>query len=643
MRTLAKVAIGVAVALVLAIGAVAVAVLTVDPNTLIAPAQARVKAATGRDLAVRGGARIALSLHPRVVLTDVALSNPPWASARDMVKAQRIELAFELLPLLSRRFELEEIALVGPEVNLETDASGQKSWEFKPAATPAAPDSGGPATTAAVGIGDIEIAGGTVTYRDGATGALTRATIDKLALRGRVMSSSVALDFRGVVGDVPVALAGTLGSFDSLVNRRWPFPVDVKGEVAGQKVALATKVTAQAQRYELADLALAVGASAVKGSFAVDAGGARPKVVFDLTAPALALAAVPVPALPASAPSAPPPKPVARDWVFPETPVSFAPLRWADAQGKLAIAKLTLRDGRAYDDLRLRFVVDNGRLDVPDFSVAAFGGTLAGSVAVDATRAGASSISLNVEGKGLSLGEVLTAVGRPREVKGGKTDVSLRLALRGNSPRAWASSASGTVRSVSGPATLLNPKLDVVGAWDKIGEAINPFRSRDPQTELVCAVVRFPVANGIAQVDRTIAVETSKLGVSASGTLDFRNETLDFTFQPKAKKGISIDFAGFADVVRVTGPFTSPHMAVDVAGSAKAIVSVGAAISTSGLSAVAQGLLSWADGSGPGPCQVALGAAPPQASAGVRGNAGNNPVAPITSEVGKALGKLFGK
>ncbi|MCC6193615.1 MAG: AsmA family protein, partial [Burkholderiales bacterium] len=334
-------------------------------------------------------------------------------------------------------------------------------------------------------------------------------------------------------------------------------------------------------------------------------------------------------------------KPAARDYVFPETPVSFAPLRWADADAKIAIAKLTLRDGHTYDNLRLRFTIDNGRLNLSDFAVTAFGGTLGGTVVVDAGKPDATSIALRIDGKGLSLGELLAAAGQPRQVRGGSTDVALNLALRGNSPHAWASSASGSVRAVSGPATLLNSKLEMVGAWDKIGEAVNPFRTRDPSTELVCLVVRFPVSNGIARVDHGIALETSKLGVSASGTLDFRNETLDFTFQPKVKKGISIDFAGLTDLVRVTGPFTSPRMAVDAAGSAKVIASVGAAISTSGLSAVAQGLLSWADGSGPGPCQIALGAAPAQAKTG--GATVKAPVTAITNEVGKALGKLFGR
>ena len=221
--------------------------------------------------------------------------------------------------------------------------------------------------------------------------------------------------------------------------------------------------------------------------------------------------------------------------------------------------------------------------------------------------------------------------------------MSVNLAMRGNSPHAWASTATGNVLLVSGPATLVNSKIaSLTSAWDKLNDAINPFRTRDPSTELVCAVVRLPLANGVAKVDRSVAMETHKLGVSASGTLDFRNETLDFTFQPKARKGVSIDFAGFSDLVRVSGPFTSPHLAVDVAGSAKVIASIGAAVGTGGLSAVGQALFTWAEGKGPGPCQIALGGAAAR-RVRKRPRAGGQAPIPIASDVGKALGKLFGK
>jgi uncharacterized protein involved in outer membrane biogenesis len=641
MRTLVRIVAGIAVVLAIVVVGLIVAIKTIDPNTLIAPVQAQVKAATGRDLAVRGGAHIALSLHPRIVLTDVVLSNAPWGTAKELARIERLELAAALVPLLSRRFELTEIVLVKPVVALEADGKGRKNWQSGggPAASSSQPGSGGN-LAAAIAIGSVTVTGGVFTYQDGPKAAVSRVTVDELVLRSRALRSGVDVDFRGAFGDTPLAVEGTIGSLETLLARTSPFPIDVKGQVAGQPFAVATKIKAETSRYSFDELKLSLGANAISGSLSADTSGPRPKLVFDLKAPALALAAIPVPATKPAAAQAPPPNPAGRNYVIPNDPVSFAPLRLADAEGKLAIGKLTLASGQAMSDVQVALTNADARLDVPSFSLGAFGGRLRGTVNVDASS-DPPALKVRLDGTGLSLGAILAAAGLPREVRGGSTEVATDLAMRGHSPHEWASIATGSVRVVAGRATLVNTKIDQAVALDALAAAVNPFRARDPSTELVCAVVRFPVANGVARVDRSIAAETDKLGVSASGTLDFREETLDLQINPKVRRGISIDLASLADLVRVTGPFASPRVAIDPAGSAKVIASVGAAIGTGGLSAVAQGLLSWADGSGPGPCQVALegtaarGAAPQ--------SAGPQRPDPIANEVGKALGKLFGR
>jgi hypothetical protein len=238
------------------------------------------------------------------------------------------------------------------------------------------------------------------------------------------------------------------------------------------------------------------------------------------------------------------------------------------------------------------------------------------------------------------LGGLLAAAGVHREVRGGKTEIALNLTMHGVSPHAWASTATGTARAVVGSATLVNTKLNLGTPLDSLLDAVNPFRATDPSTELVCAVVRLPLTNGLARVDRTIAMETAKLGVSASGTLDFRNETLELGFQPKVKKGITVSVPNFASLVRFVGPFRSPRVQVDAAGSAAAIASIGAAIGTGGWSLVGQTLLSWAEGGGPGPCQVALGAPAGKSTSASAKDAGPGA---LPGEVGKAIGKLFGK
>src|SRR5262245_4274200 len=196
MRTLSRIAIGIAIVLVVVVVGAIVAIKTIDPNTLIPPVQARVKAATGRDLAVRGGAHIALSLHPRIVLTDVVLSNAPWGTAKELARIERLELAAALMPLLSRRFELEEVVLVKPVVALETDGKGQKNWQSGNAA-PATGSStaSGSNLAAAVAIGKVTIVDGLFTYQDGPKAVPSRLTVDALTLRPRALRSGVDIDF----------------------------------------------------------------------------------------------------------------------------------------------------------------------------------------------------------------------------------------------------------------------------------------------------------------------------------------------------------------------------------------------------------------------------------------------------------------
>lgn len=646
MRTLAKVLAGIAALLVLLVLAAIGVATTMGREALVPPVAAQVKAATGRDLTVAGEARLALALPPRVVLSDVALSNAPWASAPKMIEAQRLELTVELLPLLSRRFELSRIELVGPRIALETDGAGRGNWQFEGgSAAPAGGSPKLPGLPAALVIGNVAVRDGIITYRDGPKAPVTQVTVTELSLSTRALSGDVDIRFAGAVGELPLDLQGRLGSLDALIARRWPYPADVGGTVAGQKVHIAAKIRADGGRYAFDDLSLAVGANAVRGTFAVETAGERPRLVFDLSAPVLAIAALPAAVVAPS--TAPPPDRPARAYLIPDTPVSFAPLRLADADGKLAVERLTLPGGGDGGALRARIVLVNGKLDVSDLTLAFFGGTLAGGFTVNAHDPASTSLVTRLEGRALSLGALMAAVGHPRQVRGGRADLVANLSMRGNSPHAWASTATGTFRLVSGAATLMNDKIDDLAVWDKLTAAINPFRTRDPSTELVCAVVNLPLANGVARVDRSLALETNKVGVSASGVLDFRNETLDLSFLPKVRKGISIDFAGFSDLVRVSGPFASPQLAVNVAGSAKVIASVGAAISTGGLSALGQALLTWADGQGPGPCQVALegdraAAATPARATGNVGTTAATP-APLVDDLGKAIGKLFGK
>jgi uncharacterized protein involved in outer membrane biogenesis len=488
-------------------------------------------------------------------------------------------------------------------------------------------------------VGNVAISDGQVSYRDGGSGSVTNVAVNRLSLHARNPQSPIAAQFDGSIDNVALSLEGTVGPLESLLQRRWPFPVSLKGNVAGRNIAVQTNVRGDDKNYVLDDLKATLGSNAITGSFAVRTGGPRRQLVFDLVAPVLTLADVPVPPGIASAATtaAAGASKATTGRLFPDTPVSLGLLRVVDAEGSIAIGRLVLPHGRQLDDVRVRIALNNGQLDVPEYAAKLFGGTAAGSFTVNARDAAAApAVSVRLDGRGLNLGDMLAATGRPREVRGGKTDVAANLTMRGASPHAWASSMSGSFRATVGQATLINSKLNIDSPIDHLTDAVNPFRKTDASTELLCAVVRLPLASGVAHVDRTIAFETAKVGVSASGTLDFRNETLDFSIKPQLRKGIPIDLNQFASLVRLSGPFTSPQIKVDPVGSAAALATIGAAVSTGGLSAVGQALFSMTTQGGAGPCQVALG----QADTASPGGKAESVPAGI-EELGNAIGRLF--
>jgi uncharacterized protein involved in outer membrane biogenesis len=329
-------------------------------------------------------------------------------------------------------------------------------------------------------------------------------------------------------------------------------------------------------------------------------------------------------------------------WVFKDEPVDFAMLQALDAEGTLSIGTLSLPEGRRFDNVHVQMTLRNGRLDAPVLQASALGGTIRGRLLIDAAQVHNPALTVHLEAKALDGGVLLAMLGVKREVRGGKTDVTMDVTTHGESPRRWAQGMNGNATVVVGPATLVHTKLDLESPVNRLADAVNPFHRVDPSTELECAVGRLPLKDGVARIDRSIALETRKFAASVSGSLNFRDETLDLAIKPQVRQGIPIDIADVASLVHFQGPIRSPAIKIDAAGSAVAAAKIGAAIYSGGLSVVGESLLSAATRGGAGPCRIALGetGAAQHASAG-RATSSSEPTAP--SPLWKTLQKIFGR
>ena len=597
-----------------------------DANDLIGPIQQHVRDATGRELTIHGGAELKLSLEPKLVINDVALGNAAWGASPQMLTAKRIEAQVALLPLLRRRVDVVRFALVEPIISLETDAKGNGNWQIGSAS---GEGSGAARSPSGLAFGDLAISNGTMTYRDGATGKVTNIAIETLALHARDPQSPISAQFRGKVDDIAVSVEGDLGPLDALLQRRWPYPVTLKGEVNGQKASVKTQMNIQSGRVGLEAMTVQTGASTIIGEAAIVQQGARNKLTFRFAAPSFALADLPPGGAAARAVAAAQATTAVHGVA--EEPIPVALLRAIDAEGEISIGELALAGGSRLTKLQLPIKLQDGRLDIPALQASVFGGTAIANLSLDAAHQPAPALALHAQMKGMDLGALLAAAGTRREVRGGKTDVRIDIGATGSTPRQWESTMSGTVTALVGPATLVNTKIDLDSPLNKLGAAVNPFHNVDPSTELQCAVIRLPLHNGVAEIERSIAIETQKFGATATGTLDFRSQTLDLAIRPQIRQGVPLAIPQVADLVRFRGPFTSPAVAIDSVATAATIARIGAAAYTGGLSMVGESLLSRA---GASPCEIALSR--PSSTAQAAGSAGT-----VVEDLGRALSRAF--
>jgi uncharacterized protein involved in outer membrane biogenesis len=234
-----------AVVILLPVTAVAVFVATFDADSAKPRIVAAVEAATGRRLVIAGPIRLAPSLHPSIQLTDVTLSNPDGFSRPQMAVLQRLDLKLALLPLLSRRIEIDSLAIHGADILLEMNAGGVGNWRFNPA--PAAPQQ--PATTAStttaspppsIHVEAIEVDDGQIAYRNARMATPVVLAVSTLTLRGGKGDEPIDLSLAATADTTPLALSGRVGPPSVLLgNTASPLTLDLKLVSAGATILAA--------------------------------------------------------------------------------------------------------------------------------------------------------------------------------------------------------------------------------------------------------------------------------------------------------------------------------------------------------------------------------------------------------------------
>ncbi len=352
----------------------------------------------------------------------------------------------------------------------------------------------------------------------------------------------------------------------------------------------------QAGGYVVEGLALKVGGSDLAGRLAVILEAERPRIDAALTSNLIDLDALLPPG------EKKPPSSDAKR-VFPDDPLPFAALDAVEAKVTVR-AKRMVAGGALIEDLTVDASLHKGRLEVTRLGAGLAGGTIGASLGLD----DASGLNARLNIKGVDTGALLKTMKLTELLQGGRMDGKIDLKGRGASVRGLMGSLTGEVTVTLGKGRIHNSAIDLAGAdlASKAFAALNPLAEKEDWTELSCGVVRFVFKDGLATAEKGIAVQTPKMNVVGSGTINLKTEAIDFAVKPEARQGLGINLASVAGMVRATGTLAEPTVGLDKLGAATGALSVGTAIATGGLSLLAEGLIGRATAD-ENACQTALG------------------------------------
>jgi hypothetical protein len=403
----------------------------------------------------------------------------------------------------------------------------------------------------------------------------------------------VKLDVKGGFADVRFSAAGQIGKLKQMQDVN--LSIDLKADsteqlikLSGQKLDPAGPLSLQTQladhegTWRSTGLNLKLGRSDLSGDLQLNMKGKVPTLVANLKSTQLDLTEF-LPAPPEEEPKESKPD----DKVFSSEPLPRDQLKHADVKLDL-VAALFKTHQAELKNLHIGIDLNKGNLKINPFKAGLLGGKLDGTITLSANSP---ELDLKLKLTGIEPTQ-MPKFKDGKEVQGAKTDMDLQINGRGQSVADIAATANGLLKVKVGEGKLYNTGIDLAGGDLLMGSisALNPLADKDPSTKLECATINFAIKDGIASNDKAFAVQTEKLNILGSGSLDLKTEEIDITAKPKPREGIGLNLSGLAGAVGLGGTLANPAARADAVGVAKTAAKVGAALATGGLSILAEGL-----------------------------------------------------
>jgi hypothetical protein len=256
----------------------------------------------------------------------------------------------------------------------------------------------------------------------------------------------------------------------------------------------------------------------------------------------------------------------------------------AAMDGTLDIVARTLRlTNVTFTDALIKATLLDGGLTVSELDMVAPRGRLDGTLSVVPTEHEA-EIHFTLASQGLHL----NLTDDPNDlVQGMVFDIDVDLTGHGATTREVAASLSGHASLDSDGGQVRNRGVSLYAGFGRqLLSALNPFAKDSPYTEIACAIVSFEGTDGQFRTSPNIIVQTDKINLISQGTIDLKTEKIDFNFNTKPRKRLSVSASELINpYIRVAGTLGEPRLTMNRRGTA---IAATAAVATAGLSILAK-------------------------------------------------------
>jgi uncharacterized protein involved in outer membrane biogenesis len=592
-------------------------------DLLRGPVNRYVSEKTGRRFEITRHLDVKLGRTATVLLDGIEFANPSWAQDPYLVRAEGAEIEVRLWPLLRREVVLPSVKLRSPEIGLQTESDGRKTWAFDPktsgdGATPdvgrlqidngrlhfIAPDKG---ADIRVDIQLREQADARLPLHYEAKGTWQKQPFSATGRTGGVLQLTnlaeappFPLEIDATAGQTHFDAKGTIGSLATLEN----ISADVR--MRGQSLsdlygylgvvlpttppyAVRAHVEQQVGLWKVTGLQGKLGSSDMSGDLQYDQRQKVGKLSGSLVSERLdfndlgpivgmapsatrgsrqtAAGAVPRPAAGRTAEAR---KAQRAGKVLPATALDFSRLSAMNADVRFDAKRIQNMEQLPLQSLRTHVVLDGGilRLDPLDMTVA--GGKVDGTLRIDSARTPA-GIAIDVKGRGMQLNRLFPSIERTKSSLGELT-ARIKLEGQGGSVAQLLGNVSGEVGVLTGSGRFSNLLMEFIGLDG--GEVIRFFVSGDREVRLRCAAAAFDVKKGV-MTSKTIVFDTSDTVVYGEGRIDLGDETLALVLRPQPK---DVSILSLRSPLKIGGTFGDPSAFPDkgaLAGRAAAAVALG--------------------------------------------------------------------